>query len=92
VHVSPGTQFLSLEADIPPDAHFRNYVCVVSSAGNEVLRVVNPAPEDGRPIAILVPTGVLRAGEDVLTISGEGTDGRPSDKISTYRFDFQTTK
>jgi hypothetical protein len=54
--------------------------------------VVNPAPAEGHPIAILVPTRVLRPGEDVLTISGEGTDGQPSDKISTYRFDFQTTK
>jgi hypothetical protein len=89
VHVAGGTPFISLEADIPPEAHFRNYVCVISSGGNDVLRVVNPAPEDGHPIAILVPTRVLHNGEDVLTISGEGTDGQASDKISTYRFDFQ---
>jgi hypothetical protein len=89
VHVSAGTAFISLEADIPPEAHFRNYVCVISSGGNEVLRVVNPAPEDGHPIAILVPTRVLKNGAEVLTISGEGADGHESDKISTYRFDFQ---
>jgi hypothetical protein len=88
-HVTAGTQFISLEADIPPEAHFRNYVCVLSTEGSEVLRVIDPAPEDGQPIATLVPVRLLRAGEEVLTISGQGTDGRASDKISTYRFDFQ---
>jgi len=89
VRVAAGTPFLALEADIPPEAHFRNYVCVISHEGREVLRVVNPAPEEGHPIAILVPASILRPGKQELRISGEGTDGQASDKISSYVFDFQ---
>jgi hypothetical protein len=90
VRVPSGTPFVSLAADIPPDAHFRSYLCEVSSDGGPVLRVVNPAPEDGHPITILVPANTLRPGKDKLTIYGQGPDGQPPDKISTYPFEFET--
>jgi len=90
VRVPASTPFVSLAADIPPEARFRNYLCVVSSGGQTVLRVVNPAPEEGHPVTILVPVNTLRPGKDELAIFGQGPDGQPSEKISAYPFDFQT--
>lgn len=90
IRVPARTPFVSLAADIPPDAHFRNYLCVVSSDGKPVLRVVNPAPEEGHPITILVPVETLRPGKDSLTIFGQGPDGQPADEISAYPFEFET--
>ncbi len=90
VRVPPGTPFLSLAADIPPEAHFGKYVCEVSNSHTVVFRVVNPAPEAGHPVTILVPTNSLRPGKQELAIYGQGPDGQPADKISTYPFDFET--
>ncbi len=90
IRVPASTPFVSLAADIPPEARFRKYLCVVSSGGQAVLRVVNPAPEEGHPVTILVPVNTLRPGKDELAIFGQGPDGRPSEKISAYPFDFQT--
>jgi anti-sigma factor RsiW len=90
VRVPAATPFVSLAADIPPEAHFRSYLCVVSSGGQAVLRVVNPAPEEGHPVTILVPVSTLRSGKDELAIFGQGPDGQLSDRISAYPFEFQT--
>jgi hypothetical protein len=89
VRVPGGTPFVSLAADIPPEYHFREYVCVISRGGSNVFTVVSPQPEEGRPVTILVATDQLRPGRQELTIFGQGADGKPSDKISTYPFDFE---
>jgi anti-sigma factor RsiW len=89
VRVPAGTPFVALAADIPPEAHFRNYLCVVSRSGKPVLSVVNPAPEAGHPITILVPASLLQAGKQELTLYGQASDGQHDEKISTYPFDFQ---
>ncbi len=89
VHAPAGAPFVSLAADIPPEAHFRNYLCVVSRAGKVDFKVVNPAPDAGHPITILVPAAALRAGKQELTIYGQGSDGQPGEKISAFPFDFE---
>ncbi len=92
VHVSAGTRYVSLAADIPPDVHFTHYLCVVAGGGQVALRVVNPAPDAGHPITILVPVDRLKAGRNELTVTGLGSgkdaDGQPGEKISSYPFDF----
>jgi anti-sigma factor RsiW len=84
--IPAGTPFVALSADVPPEIHSRNYTCVVSSGGKTVLTVVNPAPEEGHPITILVPTDKLRSGKQEFAIYAEGSGAKP---ISTYPFDFE---
>ena len=85
--VPAGSQFISLSADIPPEFHFRSYLCKVFRDGKEVFSIASPPPDDGHPVAILVPADKLKPGKQELRIFGEGADGNP---ISTYPFDFQT--
>lgn len=81
-----GSAFLELDADIPPDVHFHNYLCVISSGGKSLPGIISPAPEDGHPVTILVPTDKLQPGKHELAIYGEGAEGKP---IQTYPFDFE---
>jgi hypothetical protein len=78
--------FLELDADIPPDVHFKNYLCVISGGGKSLPGIVSPAPEDGHPVTILVPTDKLEPGKHELAIYGEGAEGKA---IQTYPFDFE---
>jgi hypothetical protein len=84
-----GSAFIELDADIPPEVHFRNYVCVISGAGSALPGIPCPAPEDGHPVTILVPTDKLQPGKHELAIYGEGAEGKP---IQTYPFDFETNQ
>jgi hypothetical protein len=90
VRVPHHTPFVSLAADIPPEYHFREYICVITRGGSDVFTVTAPQPEEGHPVTILIAVGKLRPGRQELTIYGQGADGKPSVKISTYPFDFET--
>ena len=85
ITVPAGTPFVALSADVPPEVHSKTYTCVVSSGGKTVLTVVNPAPEEGHPITVLVPTDKLQSGRQEFAIYAEGSDAKP---ISTYPFEF----
>jgi hypothetical protein len=89
VHIPAETPFLSLAADIPPGTPFQQYLCVITKAGREVSRSINPAPAEGQPITVLIPAGQLSGGSHVLTLYGVGPQGERSDKISTYPFTVQ---
>jgi hypothetical protein len=78
--------FIELDVDIPPEVHFRNYVCIISGVGGVIPNIPCPAPEDGNPVTILVPTDKLQPGKHELAIYGEGAEGKP---IQTYPFDFE---
>ena len=86
VTVPAGAPFVSLSADVPPEIHSRNYTCVVTRGGRKVFTVINPAPEEGHPITILVPTDKLSDGKQELAIYAEGSENKP---VSTFPFDFQ---
>lgn len=88
IKVAADASSFALSLDIPPDAHFNQYACVLSSEGRTVFRVVSPAPSEGQPITILVPTKDLQPGNKELTVFGVTPDGRQADKISSYPFDF----
>jgi anti-sigma factor RsiW len=81
-----GSPFVQLDADIPPDVHFRNYICVISGGGKSLPAIISPAPEDGHPVTILVPTSQLSPGKHEMAIYGEGTETKP---VQTYPFDFE---
>jgi hypothetical protein len=89
VAVSVGTPSLSLLADIPSGVNFQKYLCVLTTDGRTVFRVVAPPPKEGMPIEILVSTRALKPGKFELAIYGLEPDGRQSGRISTNPFDFQ---
>ncbi len=89
VHVPAGTPFVSLAADIPPGAPFREYICVLTRGGSEVSASVSPAPAEGQPVTILVPAGRLQSGSHQLTVFGRAPDGGRGEKISAYPFSVQ---
>lgn len=89
VPVAKGDPFVSLAALPPSGANFKEYVSVLTRGGQEILRSVDPAPTEGDPITILIPSRQLRAGSHVLTLYGRAPDGGLSDKIQTYPFTVQ---
>jgi hypothetical protein len=90
VHVPAGSPFVALAADIPPGTPFKEYVCVLSGAdGREISRSIAPAPAEGQPISVLVPSAQFQTGRHSLTIYGSTPDGSLSNKISTYPFSVQ---
>jgi hypothetical protein len=91
ITVPAGTPSMALAIDIPPDAHFPQYVCVLSTGGRTAFQVTAPAPTDGQPITILAPTAAMAPGAYEFTVYGAGSDGQQRDKVtaSTFRFQFQ---
>ena len=87
IRVPRGTPSVALSEDIPPDVHFPLYICILTSGGRSVFRVLAPAPAAGQPITLLVPVRELRPGEYQLAIYGPG--GGEGDRITTYSFQFQ---
>ena len=86
ISVPRSTPFVTFSVDVPPDVHSPQYLCVLTAGGRPVFRVTAPPPANGQPITILVPVKELRASDYDLTIYG--ADGRESDKITTYSFQF----
>lgn len=87
LRVSPRTPFVSLAADIPPDAAYAKYACTLTSGSRTIFRVVANPPEAGQPITVLVPVKNLSPGSYELTIYGE--NGPPGVRIASYRFQFE---
>jgi hypothetical protein len=81
-----GTPSFAVSVDVPPDAHFPEYLCNFSVAGHAVFSLKAPAPPVGQPITILVPTGDLRDGVYELAIYGAKAGGHQRDRISTFSF------
>ncbi len=89
IAIPTGTLSFAVAADIPPDAHFPQYLCELSSAGHMVFRLTAPAPAPGQPITILVPSANMQPGQYQLTIYGANADGAKQDKISAAAFGLQ---
>jgi hypothetical protein len=87
--VPPGSAYYSLAIDVPPEAHFAQYICDFSADGKSVFRVVSPAPGEGLPISILVPDKALKPGTYDLTVFGTGPNGQQADKIASSTFELQ---
>jgi hypothetical protein len=91
ISVPAGTPAVALSIDIPPDAHFAQYRCVLRTGGRTTFEVIAPAPADGQPITILAPTRGLSPADYEFTIYGLGSDGAQHDKVtdSTFKFQFK---
>lgn len=90
IRIPAGTAALSLAIDVPPDARFPQYLCVLSARGRTVFQVTAPSPSEGQPITILVPGRTLASGDYEFTVYGTGADGQPHDKVTTSSFHFQS--
>jgi hypothetical protein len=86
ISVPSGTPSLAVEADVPPDARFPEYICELSAKGHRVFRVEAPAPAEGQPITILIPASELPAGQDELDIYGADSTGHQRNRVSTFTF------
>lgn len=89
ISVPTGTSAVALAIDIPPDAHFPQYRCVLSAGNHTVFEVVAPTPNEGQPITIFVPTRELASAEYEFTIYGVSADGAQHDKVTDSSFKFQ---
>jgi len=89
ISVPAGTPAVALAIDIPPDAHFPQYRCVLSTGSHTVFAVEAPAPNEGQPITIFVPAGKLASAEYEFTIYGVSSDGAQHDKVTDSSFKFQ---
>jgi hypothetical protein len=88
VSVSVGTGWFSLSTDLPPDVHFPQYVCILTSGGRAVARVTAGAPVAGQPVSVLVPTRALAQGDYEFAVYGIDSNGQQRDKVSTSSFQF----
>lgn len=89
ISVPAGTPWLALSLDVPPDVHFSRYLCVITVGNRTLFRVESPAPPQGQPITILVPTDRLSSGMEEFTVYGLGPDGETRDKVASSIFQFQ---
>lgn len=87
LQVSREAPFVSLAADIPPDATYPKYACTLTRGSRTIFQVTANAPEAGQPITVLVPVKGLSPGNYELTISGE--NGRQSARIASYPFQIE---
>ena len=90
VSVPAGTAWVALATDIPPDVHFPEYVCILTSGGRTAARVSVAAPAAGQPATVLVPVRNLAEGEYEFTLYGMDANGQQRDKVSTSAFHFQS--
>ncbi|MDE3199255.1 MAG: zf-HC2 domain-containing protein [Acidobacteriota bacterium] len=86
IHVPHGAPFASVMGDIPPGTAYRHYVCVLTRGSSEVSAIVAPAPAEGMPVTVLIPSSQLKSGPQELDLYGEKPDGQRSDRISKYPF------
>jgi hypothetical protein len=89
VSVPPGTAWLSLASDLPPDARFPQYLAVLASGERILFRVNAAPPGEGQPLSVLVPAGSLSPGEYEFIVYGLNTDGQQRDKVTSSPFKFQ---
>lgn len=89
ISVPAGTPWLALSLDVPPDANFPRYLCVLAAGSRTLFRVESAAPTSGQPITILVPTHSLSPGAEEFTVYGLGPDGETRDKVASSIFQFQ---
>jgi hypothetical protein len=89
IHVPHSDPFASIAGDIPPGTPYKHYFCVLTQDGAEVATIVAPAPAEGAPITVLIPSGQLKPGPQELDLYGEKPDGQRSDRISKYPFTVQ---
>lgn len=89
VSVPAGTAWVALSADLPPDAHFSQYVCILTSGERTAARVTTGAPVAGQPITVLAPTRDLMPGDYEFAVYGIDSNGQQRDKVSTSSFHFQ---
>jgi len=89
IHVPKGAPFASVMGDIPPGTPYQHYLCVLTRDGSDVATVVAPAPAEGMPITVLLPSSKLKPGPQELDLYGEKPDGQRSDRISKYPFTVQ---
>lgn len=89
VHVRHDDPFASIAGDIPPGTPFQRYICVLTRDGAEVAAIPAPAPAEGMPITVLIPSSQLKPGPQELDLYGEKPDGQRSDRISKYPFTAQ---
>jgi len=87
LRVSPETRFVSLSADIPPDAVYPKYICTLTSGRDTIFSVIANAPAAGQPITVLVPVKNLSPGNYDLTIYGGNQP--QSVRIASYPFRFE---
>lgn len=89
LRVPPGAPFATVAGDIPPGSSYQHYLCVLTRDGAEVSAIVAPAPAEGMPITVLIPSSKLKVGPQELDLYGEKPDGQRSDRISKYPFTVQ---
>ena len=90
VDIARGTTSFVLAADVPPDAHFPQYVCELSgSQGSAVSRINAHSPALGQPITILVPAANLAASQYELNVYGVDSNGKQGNRISSFGFVLQ---
>lgn len=89
VSVPAGTGWVALSTDLPPDAHFSQYVCILTSGGRTAASVSIGAPAAGQPISVLVPTRGLAQGDYEFAVYGIDSNGQQRDKVTTSSFHFQ---
>lgn len=87
LQVSRETPFVSVAADIPPDATYPKYVCTLTSGSRTIFRVTANAPAAGQAITVLLPVKDLSSGKYELTVNGE--NGLQSAKIASYPFQLE---
>jgi hypothetical protein len=87
LRVSREVPFVSLAADIPPDATYPKYACTLTSGSRTIFRVIANAPAPGQPITVLVPVNTLSPGAYELTIYG-GNDSQ-NVRIASYPFQLE---
>ncbi len=90
IDIASGTPSFALSVDVPPDAHFPQYLCELSGPqGASVFRISAPAPGLGQPITILVPAANLVASQYQLNVYGEDSNGKQDNRISSVAFMLQ---
>jgi hypothetical protein len=89
VSVPAGTEWVAVSTDLPPDVHFPQYVCILTSGNGTVARVTAGAPVAGQPVSVLVPTRGMAQGDYEFAVYGIDSNGQQRDKVSTSSFHFQ---
>jgi hypothetical protein len=88
-NVAPGQPF-SLYFDIPPDGHYRSYICEIVNSGGAAEYSLNISAEQAKnAVQLLIPSSSLGPGKHAVVVRGLGTrDNTASNATEVARYPF----
>jgi hypothetical protein len=88
-NVAPGQPF-SLYFDIPPDGHYRSYICEIVNSGGAAEYSLNISAEQAKnAVQLLIPSSSLGPGKHAVVVRGLGTQGNAAGsatEVARYPF------